>query len=42
METLKNELKLWQKKEWCIPKPGAEFVAQMEDSLLQFDLQAAI
>lgn len=33
METLKNELKPWQKKEWCIPKPGAEFVARMEDIL---------
>lgn len=34
METLKkNELKPWQKKEWCIPKPGAEFVARMEDVL---------
>ena len=31
--TEKNELKPWQKKEWCIPKPGAEFVARMEDIL---------
>ena len=31
--TQKNELKPWQKKEWCIPKPGAEFVARMEDVL---------
>ena len=31
--TEKNELKPWQKKEWCIPKPGAEFVARMEDAL---------
>lgn len=31
--TEKNELKPWQKKEWCIPKPGAEFVARMEDVL---------
>ena len=23
----------WQKKEWCIPKVGAEFVANMEDVL---------
>ena len=29
----KNELKPWQKKKWCIPKPGAEFVARMEDIL---------
>lgn len=29
----KNELKSWQKKEWCIPKAGAEFVAKMEDVL---------
>jgi len=29
----KNEIKPWQKKEWCIPKPGAEFVACMEDVL---------
>ena len=31
--TEKNELKPWQKKEWCIPKAGAEFVARMEDIL---------
>ena len=24
---------LWQKKEWCIPKVSAEFVAHMEDVL---------
>lgn len=29
----KNELKPWQKKQWCIPKVGAEFVAAMEDVL---------
>ena len=23
----------WQKKEWCIPKVSAEFVANMEDLL---------
>ena len=28
----KNALKPWQKKEWCIPKVSAEFVA-MEDVL---------
>ena len=34
MNTLKkNELKPWQKREWRIPKPGAEFVARMEDVL---------
>ena len=27
----KNELKPWRKKEWCIPKVSAEFVACMED-----------
>ena len=27
----KNALKPWQKKEWCIPKVSAEFVANMED-----------
>ena len=32
-DTEKNELKPWQKREWCIPKPGAEFVARMEDIL---------
>ena len=26
-------LKPWQKKEWCIPKVSAEFVANMEDVL---------
>ena len=26
----KNTLKPWQKKEWCIPKVSAEFVANME------------
>ena len=31
--TEKNKLKPWQKKEWCIPKPGVEFVARMEDVL---------
>ncbi|MCZ6866375.1 MAG: IS630 family transposase, partial [Chloroflexi bacterium] len=29
----KNELKPWQKKEWCIPEVSAEFVACMEDVL---------
>ena len=29
----KNDLKPWQKKEWCIPKMSAEFVANMEDLL---------
>jgi len=30
----KNELKPWQKKEWCIPpKANAEFVCKMEDVL---------
>ena len=29
----KNELKPWQKKEWCIPKVSGEFVARMEDVL---------
>ena len=28
---LKNALKPWQKKEWCIPKVNAEFAANMED-----------
>ena len=28
-----NELKPWQKKEWCIPEAGAEFVCKMEDIL---------
>lgn len=31
--TLKNQLKPWQVKEWCIPKAEAEFVAAMEDVL---------
>ena len=30
---LKKTLKPWQKKEWCIPKVSAEFVANMEDVL---------
>lgn len=29
----KNELKPWQKKEWCIPEASAEFVCKMEDIL---------
>ena len=29
----KNALKPWQKKEWCIPKVSAEFVANMEGVL---------
>lgn len=29
----KNELKPWQKKEWCIPEATAEFVCKMEDVL---------
>ena len=29
----KNALKPWQKREWCIPKVSAEFVANMEDLL---------
>ena len=28
-----SQLKPWQKKEWCIPKVSAEFVANMEDLL---------
>ena len=29
----KNELKPWQKIEWCIPEANAEFVCKMEDVL---------
>ena len=29
----KNELKPWQKKEWCIPEASADFVCKMEDVL---------
>ena len=29
----KNALKPWQKKEWCIPKVSADFVAHMEEVL---------
>ena len=29
----KNILKPWQKKQWCIPKVSADFVAHMEDVL---------
>ena len=29
----KNALKPWQKKQWCIPKVSADFVAHMEDLL---------
>ena len=33
-QTLKgNDLKPWQKKQWCIPEADAEFVANMEDVL---------
>ena len=28
-----NELKPWQRNEWCIPKVSGEFVARMEDVL---------
>lgn len=30
---LKNALKPWQKKEWCIPEVSSTFVAAMEDVL---------
>ena len=29
----KNALKPWQRKQWCIPKVSAEYVAHMEDVL---------
>ena len=29
----KNEIKPWQKREWCIPEANAEFVCKMEDVL---------
>lgn len=29
----KNELKPWQKKEWCIPEASADFVCKMKDVL---------
>lgn len=33
-QTLKNEIKPWQKKEWCIPpETNAEFVCAMKDTL---------
>jgi len=32
-ETLKNDTKPWQRKEWCFPTIGAEFVYRMEDVL---------
>ena len=32
-QRLKNALKPWQKKEWCIPKVSAGFVANMEEVL---------
>lgn len=28
-----NEIKPWQVKSWCVPKPSARFVAKMEDVL---------
>ena len=31
--TLKKEIKPWRVKSWCMPKPSARFVAQMEDVL---------
>ena len=30
---LKNTLKPWQKREWCIPEVSAEYGAAMEDVL---------
>lgn len=30
---VKNEIKPWLVKEWCIPQANAEFVAKMEDVL---------
>ena len=30
---LKNDLKPWQRKEWCIPSVSPEFVWHMEDVL---------
>ncbi len=30
---MKNEIKPWLVKEWCIPEADAEFVAKMEDVL---------
>jgi len=32
-DSKKNELKPWQKREWCIPTVNADFVAAMEDVL---------
>ena len=32
-EVIKNEIKPWLVKEWCIPTADAEFVAKMEDVL---------
>jgi transposase len=34
----KNDLKPWQHKQWCIPEPGAEFVACMEDVLDVYEM----
>ena len=34
----RNKLKPWQKKMWCIPEAGAEFVAQMEAILDLYEL----
>ncbi|MCZ7673716.1 MAG: helix-turn-helix domain-containing protein [Chloroflexi bacterium] len=36
-ETLKNELRPWQVKSRCMPKPGARFVAKMEDVLSVYE-----
>jgi hypothetical protein len=32
-QALKNTLKLWQRKQWCIASVGADFVWRMEDVL---------
>ena len=29
----KNELRPWLKRQWCFPRPGADFVWRMEDVL---------
>ncbi len=38
MKCLKNELKPWRVKSWCIPKPSAKYVAKMEDVLAVYVL----
>jgi hypothetical protein len=32
-----HDLKPWQQKSWCVPELTDEFIARMEDMLLQYE-----